>query len=51
MRRELYTVIFFKGDPVKVYAFCEKEAAIVAQAQKIKDGLDYVYDHILGPNA
>lgn len=51
MKKETFKVVFFTGDPVTVRAFNEKEATILAQAQKIKDGLDYVYEYIEGPHA
>jgi len=41
MKKEEYTVTFVTGQEEIVYAFCESEAKILAQAQQILKGNDY----------
>lgn len=42
MRNYCYIVYFTSGPSVKVYAGCESQAFILAQAERIKGGYDYL---------
>lgn len=50
MRKYKFTVWFSNGNydlqPVTVMAFNQQEAIILAQADRIKNGLDYTLHHI-----
>ena len=46
MKHYKYTVVFTDFNFQIVYAFCEKEARILAQAEQIKKGLSYNIDFV-----
>ena len=46
MKKYKYRVVFTNFNVEIVYAFCEKEARILAQAEQIKKGLNYNIDFV-----